>query len=368
MTKSRGKQKMANKEEKKTDEQDLVQKAPKFPGRGLDVGTMWLASAWKENDGAIKVSKIRDAFLDLENRKEIRQMLKMSNANYVEKDDQIIIVGDRAMEYANLFKKEVRRPLSQGVIAAGEIDAQEILTIIIKDLLGEPRVEEEIVHFSVPAEPIDKSQKTIYHQRVFKKIVSSLGYKPLPMNEAAAISFSNAAKDNFSAIAISFGAGMCNVNIMYQALSGLEFSIARGGDWIDEQSADAVGTTKSRIVSIKEENMNLMDPSDGDKKYIREREAIMFHYQALIEYALDTIVKQFKKVSADFVIPHPIPLIIAGGTSMAEGFVELFKKTFEEYKGFPIDISEVRHATDPLFAVSQGLLVASLNYDDDDDE
>ena len=30
------------------------------------------------------------------------------------------------------------------------------------------------------------------------------------------------------------GAGMCNVCVMYQGMSALSFSVARGGDWIDE--------------------------------------------------------------------------------------------------------------------------------------
>lgn len=339
----------------------------KFPGRGLDVGTMWLATAKKEDDGNVKLSKIRDAFLDLELDKTIKQMLKFSNANYIEKDDSIILVGDIAIDYANIFNREVRRPLSQGVISAGEVDAQEILTIILKELLGDPRVENEVVHFSVPAEPIDSHQKIIYHEAVFSKIVDSLGYKAVPMNEAAAVAYSNAHSSNFSAVTISFGAGMCNIAVMYQAITGVAFSIARGGDWIDQQSSTAVGTTASRIATIKETGIDLRDPSQGDPKFYREREAIAFHYKALIKYALDNIVKQFKNRSKDFNIPIEIPLIVAGGTSLATGFLDLFKETFSEYKNFPIKISEIRHADDPLFAVSEGLLVASLNYEEDDE-
>lgn len=334
------------------------------PGRGLDVGTMWLASAQKDENNEVTVNKIRDAFLDLDDDKTVKQMLKVSKASYIEKDHKLILIGDKAIDYANIFKREVRRPLSEGVISSGEVDAQEILTIIIKELLGQPRVEEEIVHYSVPAEPIDKQQKIIYHERVFKKIIDSIGFKAIPMNEAAAIAYSNAADSSFSAVTISFGAGMCNLSVMYQAMSGLEFSVARGGDWIDRNSAEAVGTTASRIAKVKESGINLLDPDEGDPKYLREREAISFHYESLIKYALDNIARQFKEKASDFLIPEPIPLIVAGGTSLAGGFLDLFKKTFAEYKNFPIEISEVRHATDPLYAVSEGLLVASLNYEE----
>jgi actin-like ATPase involved in cell morphogenesis len=335
------------------------------PGRGLDIGTMWLAAAQKESDGSFSLNKIRDAFLEIEADKSTKQMLKFNKGSYIERDGKIILIGDQAIDFANIFKSEVRRPLSEGVIAAGEVDAQEILTIIIKELLGKPRVKNEVVHYSVPAEPIDKDQKIIYHEMVFQKIVDSLGFKAVPMNEAAAIAYSNASDSNFSAITISFGAGMCNICVMYKIMSGLEFSISRGGDWIDKNSAYAVGTTASRIAKIKETGINLLNPEEGDPKFHREREAISFHYKSLIKYALDNIANEFKDKANDFLITDEIPLIVAGGTSLAGGFLDLFKETFNEYKNFPIKISEIRHAKDPLYAVAEGLLVASLNYDEE---
>ena len=354
---------------KSTNKETSEKSFPKeYLGRGLDIGTMWIASAKKDDEGRLQINKIRDAFLDIEDDKNVKQMLKMNKASYVEKDGNIILIGDRAIDFANLFNREARRPLSEGVIAAGEVDAQQILTIMIKEILGDPRAENEIVHYSVPAEPVDRDQRIIYHEAVFKKIIDSLGYKAIPMNEAAAIAYSNASDSMFSAVTISFGAGMCNLCVMYQAMSGLEFSIARGGDWIDKQSAQAVGTTASRIASIKETGIDLRDPSSGEPKFEREREAIAFHYKALIKYALENIAKEFKNASKGFSVPVAVPLIVSGGTSLCTGFLELFKETFNEIKNFPVEISEIIHAEDPLYAVAEGLLVASLNYDDDDDE
>ena len=41
--------------------------------------------------------------------------------------------------------------------------------------------------------------------------------------------------NDLTGIAISMGAGMCNVCVMYQGMSSLSFSVARGGDWIDDE-------------------------------------------------------------------------------------------------------------------------------------
>jgi hypothetical protein len=47
---------------------------------------------------------------------------------------------------------------------------------------------------------------------------------------------------------------------------------------------------------------------------------------------------------------------------MAEGFMDVFKQQFSaiKKKGFPIEISEVRAAFNPMTAVAEGLLVLAV--------
>jgi hypothetical protein len=200
---------------------------------------------------------------------------------------------------------------------------------------------------------------------MFSKLIGSLGYSPKAMNEAAAISYSNAAKEQFSSLSISFGAGMVNICLMYQTIVGMSFSLSRGGDWIDSQAAKAVGSTASRLQSIKEKGIDLMDPERGDPKNIREREALSIYYKSLAMFALNTIKNEFMKRQSTIELPNAIPIILSGGTAKATNFKEFFETAFNEIKEkFPIPISEIRMASDPLNAVAQGLLVAAMNYDE----
>ena len=50
-------------------------------------------------------------------------------------------------------------------------------------------------------------------------------------------------------------------------------------------------------------------------------------------------------------------IVIAGGTSLVLGFVERLRELTAD--GFPVPISEIKHAEDPLFAVSNGLYEAA---------
>lgn len=332
---------------------------------GLDIGTSFLVSATKDpknDDSPVEVKSIRDAFLDVDADQSIINMLKMSNFSYIQEEDNIYIIGEPALSIANLLKREVRRPLSQGVISSGEYDAEKMLIILLKDILKKPSYENEPVFFSIPAESIDKDMDVVYHEAIFKKIIESFGYRAVSMNEAAAIVYSNCASNGFTALASSAGAGMVNTALVYQTMVGMAFSVSRSGDYIDRSAAKAVGSTATRIMSIKERGVNLLDPSEGNPKQMREREAIIVYYRNLIHYVIDTVKKEFKKEENKIELPDEIPWIISGGTAKAKNFLEFFKREFEkERNNFPIGISEIRMANDPLGDVAKGLLIAALN-------
>lgn len=319
-------------------------------GVGLDIGTMNIVAARKRN-GKTSYKRVRDAFLDLD--MEAKRSLKMSKVDYVEQDGNLVVLGDSALTMANLFKREARRPLSRGVIAAGEMDAQSILGLLVHNVLEDPQEEGEHCFYSVPAAPIDDpTQDVIFHTEVFRKIIRDKGYTAHPMNEAMAIIYSQCGADNFSGLAVSFGAGMANIALSYQANNAMEFALARGGDWIDAQSARAVGKTASQMCALKEKGIDLRAPNG------REEQAVALYVRALINYSLQNIAAQFKRVANDVSLPEPIPFVVSGGTSKAEGFLDLFKEEFELVrKKFPIQVTEIRHAKDPLQAVAEGMLV-----------
>lgn len=327
------------------------------PGCAIDPGTMNLVAARQISDGkSIETKRIRNAFIDLDI--EAKKTLKLSKVDYVEKGDNLIVLGDSALNMANLFKREARRPLSRGIVSAAEFEAQQILSLLIGNVLGEPVVAKEHCFHSIPAAPIDDpNQDIIYHTQVFHKILSELGYTPHAMNEAMAIIYSQCAEENFSGLAVSFGAGMENIALSFQTMMGMSFSVSRcSGDWVDAQAAKATGSTASRMCLIKEKGVTLASPRN------RDEEALALYIRALIRYCLENISIQFRKVQATLDLPVPVPFIISGGTSLAGGFMEVFKEEFEviKKKGFPIQISEIRAAKDPMTAVAEGLLVLAM--------
>jgi hypothetical protein len=301
---------------------------------------------------------MRDAFLDLP--LDAKKMLKLSKVDYVEREEDVLILGDAALETANIFGKEARRPLVSGLVSPDEIDSLEVLGLLVRHVLGDPVEPDEFCYFSVPAAPIDRPDRdVVYHQGVFEKIVRECGYTPIASNEAMGIIYSETAKDGFSGVSFSFGSGMTNVALAVNTIEGLSFSVARSGDWIDNGAAKSVGSTQARMCALKEKGIDLQNPQG------REQEAIVFYYRALINYALDQVATRFKAIQSQFSLPKPIPIIVSGGTSLAGGFMKLFNEVFDgKRKRFPIEISEIRKASDPMNAVANGMLVQALQeYD-----
>lgn len=326
------------------------------PGVGLDCGTMNFVAARKIGQ-KVETTRVRDAFLDLDPAH--KKMLKISNTGYVELSGRLLVVGDEALETANLMNKEARRPMSGGILNAGELDAQQVIGIMMQKVLGDPAAENEKCCYSVPAPALDVIGSDVsYHKAILGKILGELGFKGEALNEAQAIVFSECVKDNFSGIGISYGSGMTNVCLSYNAMSALEFSVGKGGDWIDNGAAGAVGSTRGKMTSLKESGIDISAPST------REQEAVAFFVRQLIEYSLAGIIQHFDHVRREILVPKPIPIVVSGGTSLAGGFLDVFKHVFEEKRSsFPVEISDIRHAKDPMTAVATGLLTMSQMED-----
>jgi len=326
---------------------------PKVVSVGLDVGTMHLVCVRSDTDD-IRVT--RNVFLEVDKD----DIPDIADISYVESDEgETYVIGSHAFELANMLGQKISRPMEKGLISSKELNAIDVLTLMIKDLIGETKDKEMYCSYSIPAEAIDDERSVTYHEGVFARILNSLGVNHTSVNEAMAIIFSECAKEKFSGIGISFGAGMANVAIAYKGIEVLKFSTARAGDWIDKQVAADMGVVPNRVTNKKEKYMKLKGEVDvKNKKDRRMLEALFYYHKALIEYTIKKIIKEFKE-KVDIELDDPIPIVVSGGTSLPEGFVTLFKQVIMKSE-LPFEVSEIRRAKNPLSAVANGLLIRTI--------
>ena len=86
--------------------------------------------------------------------------------------------------------------------------------------------------------------------------------------------------------------------------------------------------------------------------------AVSAYYERLIDYTTKQLAFALTGHKSLPKFKDALTIVIAGGTSQANGYIEEFTKKLTD-NNFPLKIKVVRHATDPLHAVAKGCLIAA---------
>jgi actin-like ATPase involved in cell morphogenesis len=327
--------------------------------RGIDVGTMNIVSAKQDGSETVFVSQ-RNSFVEIEYSDMADRMLSRSDVLHIRKDDNVYVVGDDALNFANIFNEETRRPMKHGILSSEEKSAIPMIKLILEQVIGDPEGQDERVYFSTPADPIDSDLSTLYHQKTLESFLDDIGYDPEPINEGMAVIYSELADQNFTGLGISFGAGMTNVCLSYYAVPVMTFSVARGGDWVDEQTATATGESVDKVTSTKEEDFRLDFTTDAGGV----EGALSIYYDNLLDYVIENISREVNEEDVEEDLD--VPVVVTGGTASPPGFEKLFEERLDK-ADIPFSISDVRKADEPLYSVARGALVASRTEEGSDE-
>lgn len=329
-------------------------------GVGLDVGTSFIVAS-KEDQDKITYIDFRDAFYVIKPTTPVAsKMIEKGLSGKVfikDADGSFILLGKDAIEKAIERNDTAKRPMYKGVVSAKEKDAKRILAFILKEVVGTASEPGEKLVFCVPAQPVDQEDEDFdvgYHEDVVKTILSECGYDARAINEAEALCYSELENDDYTGIAISCGAGMTNVCVMLNGEPTVVFSTTKSGDWIDRMSAVATGEPDSVVQAEKEGgNFKIGEPNDNPVL-----SAVSSYYDRLIDYTTKQLSLALTDHKSLPKFKDPLSIVVAGGTSQANGYIEIFTQKLKD-NGFPLNVKEVRHASDPLHAVSKGCLIAS---------
>ena len=326
---------------------------------GIDIGTNSICSAVSDGENSSPIFRLeRDAFFVIKpktevNKNSIRMSLDKRGANYiVDSDGSFVVIGQDALDMAVERNDTAQRPMMKGIISPKEKAALPILKLIIETLIGKGELG-DICIFSVPGKPIDNTFGIEYHQEMVGLYLRQMGYNAQPINESYAVALSELLDDGLTGISISLGAGMTNITVVHEGDPLIEFSVTRGGDYIDQSVGNALDMSSSLVMIEKESGTDLYNPST------KIMEAVSVYYTSLLNYVFNNIVYELKQREKDLpMFREPVPIVVSGGLSLAEGFVKKVESVLSTID-FPIKISEVRRAVDPMKAVAQGALLAT---------
>ena len=331
-------------------------KKESIPGVGLDIGTGWLCSAKKFEDGSVDTTPLRDCFYTISKELFSKSMFNMNQVKYVEYNDMVHIVGEDALTLAKIHNGSALRPLAKGVINPSERSAGPILREMIRSCIDSYKSRDgETCVFSIPAPLIGVNEgfNVEYHSLSLSSLIKSLGFNPVPLNEAYAVIISALEKaEEVTGLGFSFGAGLVNVAFVYKGMSLFEFSINKSGDFIDQESAKVCGVAESIINHFKEKKLDL---THDEFTAVPEERALIYTHRHIIKNTIKALVTTFS-VNNTVNIIDPVPIVISGGTTIPNGFVEMFKEELKNTK-LPFEYTEVIPVTDRLTSVAKGCLI-----------
>jgi hypothetical protein len=341
--------KVAQEAEERID--DLV-KAGANPA-GIDVGTSKIVAARRKGKEIETASQL-NAFIPVPYSRFTETILGQNDISYYRDGDELIIFGGATERFANMFNAECRRPMADGLLNPREKNAMPVLEAILATLVPKARVSGDILAFSVPAAAPGREAELTYHEATLRRHFEGMGYKAVAINEGLAVIFSDLEDNNFTGIGISCGGGMCNVALAFLSIPSIMFSIPKGGDYIDASAGAVMAEHATRVKVLKEEVLDLSrQPRDKYEK------ALHIYYDDLVLTLVESLRRSISQAEKLPKTDRALPIVLSGGTAKPKGFKDLFEKALKT-RPLPIEISEVRMASDPLSSTARGALIAAM--------
>jgi hypothetical protein len=314
-----------------------------------------------QNDHDIEYESQLNAFVSIPYSKITEGVLQREKIPHTSTSvaSEIIVHGNESEKFAGLLNAEIRRPMSQGVLDPKEPESLRMLREILGSMLGPPEGEGRDGHrkvcFTVPAAPLGAEGSLTYHEATVRQILTEMGYQPTPINEGLAVIYGDMESSNYTGIGISCGGGLCNVCLAYLSVPVLSFSIPKAGDFIDSNAAVVTGERANHIRLTKEDSFHF-NGFFADKI----QQVLAVYYDDMIRSLVTALKEAFARTKSVPQFHKPIPMVLSGGTALPPGFRDRFEKLLWE-QDFPISLSEIRVARNPLHATAKGALVYALS-------
>jgi hypothetical protein len=225
---------------------------------------------------------------------------------------------------------------------------------ITKSLVGKAERGQKI-YFTVPAAPLGAEKDLTYHEATLRQVFTELGFVVKSVNEGLAVVYAELESSNYTGIGISCGGGLCNVCLAYLSVPVMSFSMAKAGDFIDASSASVTGERTNRIRILKEQSFYLNGHFES-----KLQQVLSVYYEDMIQSLVAELRNAFSGARNLPKLSRPIPLVLSGGSAMPKGFRDRFESVLRS-SDFPIEVSEIRMASDPLTTTAKGALVAALS-------
>jgi hypothetical protein len=324
------------------------------PAIGLDVGTSRIVVAQRA-EGEIQYDSQLNAFVTIPFSKITQSVLERERVPHTVLAREIMVHGNESEKFASLLNTDIRRPMTGGVLDAKEPESLRMMREIVTSMLPVGNPDQQKLCFTVPAAPLGAEGSLTYHEATVKQILGEIGYQSASINEGLAVVYGELDASNYTGIGISLGGGLCNVCLAYLSVPVLSFSIPKAGDFIDSSAAAMTGERANQMRIAKEDSFHF-NGFFADKA----QQVLAVYYDDMIRSLVTALKEALARTRNVPKFSRPVPMVLSGGTALPPGFRDRFEKLLWE-QDFPISVSEIRLAQNPLHATAKGALVYALS-------
>jgi hypothetical protein len=295
-----------------------------------------------------------NAFITLPYSRLAESLLQREGVFHEVSGGELVVSGNDAQRFAEVFHVETRRPMLRGVLNPQEPHSLAVMRGIITRLVGKAGAAGRKIFFSIPAPSLEGNSAIAYHEASIQQILKQLGFNAQPIQEGLAVVFGEMSGSNYTGIGISCGSGLCNVCLAVLSVPVISFAVPKAGDYIDAQAASVTGELATRLRVQKELNF-VVNGLSGD----RVQNALSVFYDDVIQTLANALRSTISSTQRLPKLDQSVPIVLSGGTAIPKGFLNRFTTALGT-EDFPIKISEVRVAEDPLNSTARGALMAAL--------
>ena len=151
---------------------------------GLDVGTsrIVVARSMDKSDQTQYESQL-NAFITMPYSKLAESLLAREGVFHEVFDGELVVTGNDAQRFAEVFHVETRRPMLRGVLNPHEPHSLPVIRSIITRLVGKAAETGRKIFFSIPAPCLDGDSAIAYHEASIQQVLKQLGFDAQPIQE-----------------------------------------------------------------------------------------------------------------------------------------------------------------------------------------
>ena len=328
----------------------------------LDFGQYQIRSLRRKEDRLVS-RQVRTVYSVLSDSPERRAMLEKVQIPYAVSERELLIIGDAAAEYSQMFQVPCVPLLPGGKVPTDDPPARQIIGAIVDSLLPEPSQKNEKCGMTIPGHSssgqmgiVDETTGFLY------RLVQMRGYEPVIVPAGLAVVFAELVDHSFTGIGMSIGAGSCDVSMAHHGVEIARCTIPRGGNWIDEQMAhqwknyswDVSGNQYLDTDNVSQWKQKF-DGSLLEPKTVQEQ-LLADLYQELLGHVFEEVALSFSKEYRVKNSPSPVSLVCSGGMTRITGFEKMLKDQILKTP-LSIEVGDVRISTRSAHTIARGCLI-----------